>query len=177
MNLPLAALSLPAPEGRGLHVRLLLAETLFGIFPPFTLARTRRLALKACGVRMGRASFFWGMPRLMRPQFISSRLRIGTDCGFNDACVFDLAAPITIGNHVGVGHEVRFLTGSRREGVGIAAPITVGDGVWIGARCTLMGGVAIGAGAVIGAGITVTTDIPPNTLVTGEKSVSLAKWR
>jgi acetyltransferase-like isoleucine patch superfamily enzyme len=40
-----------------------------------------------------------------------------------------------------------------------------------------MGGVTIGAGTVIGAGVAVTTDIPPNMLVTGAKPVSLAKWR
>jgi maltose O-acetyltransferase len=72
---------------------------------------------------------------------------------------------------------VRFLTSRQQEGVGTAAPITVGDGVWLGARCTLLGGVTIGPGAVIGAGVTVAADVPANTLMTGGKPISLAKWR
>jgi len=147
------------------------------IFPPFALNRSRRLALKACGIRTGNATLFWGLPKLTGPGSITSRLQIGSHCGFNDGCVFDLTAPITIGNHVSVGHEVRFLTSRRQDGVEIAAPITVADGVWLGARCILLGGVTVGAGTVIGAGVTVATDVPPNTLMTGAKPISLAKWR
>ena len=167
----------PAPAGRRWHVRLAVVRAVFGIFPPFTLNRIRLLALKACGIRTGHATLFLGLPKLSGHGAITSRLRIGTHCGFNDGCEFDLAAPITIGNHVSVGHEVRFLTSRRESGVEIAAPITVADGVWLGARCTLLPGVTVGAGTVIGAGVTVTTDVPPNTLMTGAKPISLAKWR
>jgi acetyltransferase-like isoleucine patch superfamily enzyme len=158
-------------------LRLTLARALLGIFPPFTLNRVRLMALKACGVRTGYATLFWGLPRLTGPGAVASRLRIGSYCGFNDGCEFDLKAPIHIGDHVSVGHEVRFLTSRQQEGVGTAAPITVGDGVWLGARCTLLGGVTIGPGTVIGAGVTVAADVPANTLMTGGKPISLAKWR
>jgi acetyltransferase-like isoleucine patch superfamily enzyme len=120
---------------------------------------------------------FFGLPILTGRESRTSRLQIGAHCGFNDGCVFDLTAPIAIGNHVAVGHEVRFLTSVPGTGGETAAPITVGDGAWLGARCTVMGGVNIGAGTVIGAGVTVTSDVPPNTLMTGAKPVSLAKWR
>jgi maltose O-acetyltransferase len=152
-------------------------RVLLGIFPPFTLNRTRLMGLRLCGVRVGRSTLFWGLPKFRGRGVITSRLRIGSYCGFNDGCEFDLSAPITIGNHVSVGHEVRFLSGKGADGVETAAPITVGDGVWLGARCTLVGGVNIGAGSVIGAGVTVTADVSPNMLVTGARPVSLAKWR
>lgn len=126
---------------------------------------------------MGHATLFGGLPRLTGRGPITSRLQIGAHCGFNDGCEFDLEAPITIGNHVSVGHEVRFLTKICQDGIETAAPITVGDGAWLGSRCTLLGGVTVGAGSVIGAGVTITTDVPPNTLMTGAKSVSLARWR
>lgn len=155
----------------------MVVRALLGIFPPVTLNRTRLLALKACGIRTGRATLFLGLPKLTGPGPIASRLRIGAHCGFNQGCVFDLTAPITIGDHVSVGHEVRFLTTVHREGVETAAPITVGDGVWLGARSTLLGGVTVGAGTVIGAGVTVAADVPPNTLMAGARPVSLAKWR
>lgn len=165
------------PAGRRWHLRLTIFRFLFGIFPPFTLVRSRRLALKACGIRMGTATWFWGLPQFRGPGAIASRLRIGDHCGFNDGCVFDLQAPITVGNHVSVGHEVSFLTTTSQDGVETAAPISVGDGVWLGTRCKLLGGVTVGAGTVIGAGITVAIDVPPNMLMTGGKPISLAKWR
>ncbi len=64
----------------------------------------------------------------------------------HDGCQFDLEAPVTIGNHVSVGHEVSFHTTRRQEGVETAAPITIGDGVWLGARSTILAGVTVGAG-------------------------------
>jgi acetyltransferase-like isoleucine patch superfamily enzyme len=140
------------------------------MLPSCTFNRTRLLALKACGVRIGPATMFLGLPHLQGAGSIVSRLHIGGYCGFNDGCIFDLNAPVTIGNHVSVGHEARFLTTITRESVQIAAPITVGDG-------TIMGGVTVGAGSVIGAGVTVSADIPPNMLITGGKPVSLARWR
>lgn len=164
-------------EGRRWHVRLAMVRALWSVVPPFTLNRMRLVALKLCGIRTGQATLFWGMPQLVGRGPITSRLQIGSFCGFNDGCVFNLTAPVAIGNHVSVGHEVRFLTNLRPEDNQAAAPITVGDGVWLGTRCTLMGGVTIGAGTVIGAGVTVTADVPPNTLVTGAKPISLAKWR
>jgi maltose O-acetyltransferase len=172
-----AYLAAPVSAGRRWHVRLSVVQALLGVFPPFALNRLRLLALKACGVRTGDATLFWGLPKLTGRGAITSRLHIGSYCGFNDGCVFDLEAPVTIGDHVSVGHEVRFLTTLHQEGIETAAPITIGDGVWLGARCTLLGGVTIGAGTVIGAGVTVAADVPPNTLMTGGKPVSLAKWR
>ena len=100
MNQPTAALHSLMPAGRRWHVRLMLFEALFGVIPPFTLARTRRLALKACGIRTGRATFFWGMTKLRGAGPITSRLHIGAECGFNDGCLFDLMAPITIEIHI-----------------------------------------------------------------------------
>jgi maltose O-acetyltransferase len=165
------------PAGRRWHLRFTLTRALLGVFPSVSLNRTRLLAMKACGIRMGPATLFLGFPKLKGRGSTPSRLQIGAYCGFNDGCVFDLTAPISIGNHVSVGHEVRFLTSIRQAGVESAAPITVGDGVWLGARCILMGGVTVGAGTVISAGVTVSADVPPNTLMTGAKPISLAKWR
>lgn len=173
----------PASAGRSFHLRLWLAALAFALVPPFVLSRLRVLALRACGVRLGRASFVWGTPTLIGPGDVAARLRVGKDCGFNDGCVFDLTAPITFGDNVAVGHQVRFLT--RHDGVGAApldggaraAPIVVGDGAWLGARCMILAGVTIGAGSVIGAGVTVARDVAPNTMVTGSQDVSLARWR
>lgn len=164
--------------GEYLHPRLLLARAICAPLPPFVLIRARTLALRACGVTIGRGTAFWGMPELVGPGDIGRRLRVGSICGFNMGCLFDLAAPITIADHVSAGHEVRFLTS---EGPGGAlpapAPITIGEGAWLGARCTILAGVTVGPGAVVGAGVTVAKSIPAHTLVTGAQNISLAKWR
>jgi maltose O-acetyltransferase len=169
--------SAPPPGGRRWHLRWAIVRAVVGVFPPFSLMRVRRLALRSCGLRAGKATIFGGLPKFRGPGSIAARLRIGSYCGFNDGCVFDFEAPITIGDHVSVGHEVSFLTSVTRDGSGIGAPITIGDGVWLGARCRILAGVNVGAGSVIGAGMTVAEDVPPNTLLSGAKPISLAKWR
>ena len=45
--------------------------------------------------------------------------------------------------------------------------IVIEDDVWIGHSCSILDGVRIGKGAVIGAGSVVTKDIPPYTVVAG----------
>jgi len=46
-------------------------------------------------------------------------------------------------------------------------PVNIGNDVWIGANCLIMDGVAIGNGAVIGAGSVVTKDVPPYAVIGG----------
>jgi maltose O-acetyltransferase len=128
-------------------------------------------------LRVGDATVFLGLPELRGPGPIAASVRIGSHCGFNDGCVFDFEAPITIGDHVAVGHEVAFLTSVAGQGSRSGVAITIGDGVWLGARCKILAGVSVGAGSVVGAGMTVAADVPPNTLLSGAKPVSLAKWR
>jgi acetyltransferase-like isoleucine patch superfamily enzyme len=43
----------------------------------------------------------------------------------------------------------------------------IGKNVWIAAGATIIGGVTVGANAVVAAGSVVTKDVPPNTLVGG----------
>lgn len=46
-------------------------------------------------------------------------------------------------------------------------PVNIGSDVWIGANCTILGGVSIGNGAVIGAGSVVNKDIPAYSIAVG----------
>lgn len=45
--------------------------------------------------------------------------------------------------------------------------VVIGHDVWIGSRCTILAGVNIGTGAVIGSGSVVTKDVPPYAIVGG----------
>lgn len=57
--------------------------------------------------------------------------------------------------------EEKFVDEAKKYGV------IIGNDVWIGARVTILGGLKIGDGAVVGAGAVVTKDVPPYTIVGG----------
>jgi maltose O-acetyltransferase len=134
------------------HLRLLVAGALIGFLPPFVANRLRSAALRAAGLQIGRGSIFWGMPTIIGDD-IERDLMIGEQCGFN------------------VGPA------AQRAGVPLRAPVVIEDGAWVGARCTIMPGVTIGAGAVVGASMMISKDVPANTLLLGPQKISLAKWR
>lgn len=91
---------------------------------------------------------------------------------------------VTIGENVFIGPNVSLLTAIHplryqernaffNEKTGnvtnleYTAPITIEDNCWIAANVTIVGGVKIGFGSVIGAGSVVTKDIPPHSLAAG----------
>lgn len=53
--------------------------------------------------------------------------------------------------------------------------INIGNDVWIGYNATIMAGVTIGDGAIIAANATVTTDVPPYTIVGGNPTREIKK--
>ena len=55
----------------------------------------------------------------------------------------------------------------RRDHLGIAKEVRIGDDVWIGGNCTILPGVTIGNRVVVAAGAVVTKDIPDDSLVAG----------
>ena len=106
--------------------------------------------------------------------FGGSDIRIGDDCFVNRSVFFDNSEAISVGNGCSLGMEVLLLTSDHeigepghRAGAQAPKPILVGNGVWIGARATLMPGVTVGDGAIIGAGSLVTRDVPSNVLCVG----------
>ena len=73
-----------------------------------------------------------------------------------------------------LGHEVSIITSSheigpteRRAYGSVAEPVVIEPGAWIGARATLLPGVTIGKGAIVGAGAVVTRSVEADTLVAG----------
>ena len=98
---------------------------------------------------------------------VGRRVFIGYDCTFTGH------APIDIADEVMIAHKVNLITGghpvepAERYAYITAEPITIDANVWIGAAATVLPGVHIGAGSVVGAGAVVTHDVPPATLVAG----------
>ena len=83
-------------------------------------------------------------------------------------------AEVRIGDNCFIGPNVSIYTAchpldakGRNELIEWSEPVTIGDNVWIGGSVTIVPGVRIGNNAVIGAGSTVTRDIPDNVLVAG----------
>jgi acetyltransferase-like isoleucine patch superfamily enzyme len=98
----------------------------------------------------------------------------GEDVFVNINGYFMDGALITVGNHVFIGPYCGFYTAThplnyedRNKGLEKALPITVGNNVWFGANVSVMPGVTIGNGCVIGAGSVVTNDIPDNSIAMG----------
>ena len=107
------------------------------------------------------------------------RLEIGDHTYVNHRCAFSVAQRVSIGRHVYIAGNVRFLdtpghpmdAASRRAhlppSVDQIRPIRVEDDAWIGMDCIVLPGVTIGEGAVIAAGSVVAKDVPPFTLAGG----------
>lgn len=55
----------------------------------------------------------------------------------------------------------------REQGYTPVRPVVIGDDCWIGSRVTIMPGVTLGRGCVVGAGAVVTRDVPPYAVVAG----------
>jgi maltose O-acetyltransferase len=103
----------------------------------------------------------------------------GIDIGDNSSIGVraEMYGPVTIGRNVMMGPDVLILTGnhttSRTDipmlGQGLTLPqrVSIGDDVWIGQRATLLPGVAIGNGSIIGACAVVSRSVPPYSIVVG----------
>ena len=103
-------------------------------------------------------------------------LRVGRDTWIGPNCFFSAAAPISIGEAVGIGPGVHILTSSHRdpgrgrpimEGDLERAPVTIGDGADLGVGTLVLPGVSIGEGVQLGAGSVVNQDIPDFAVAVG----------
>jgi len=99
---------------------------------------------------------------------------IGAGSFINHDCYLMDCAPISIGSHVFIGPRFGAYTAlhpllhdQRNTGMECAKPITIDDNCWFGGNVTVLPGVHIGEGCVIGAGSVVTRDIPANSLAMG----------
>lgn len=78
------------------------------------------------------------------------------------------------GVQIGRGVTIRDNNGGHyinRSGYKNSRPVIIGDKAWLCEGCTIMPGVKIGAGAIIGAKAFVTSNVPPNAMVSGNPAV------
>jgi maltose O-acetyltransferase len=110
--------------------------------------------------------------KIYYPQGIS----LGNNVMITESITLDGKGTIEIGDDSIIGFESILLTStykSSRKDIRIReqgksqAPIKIGTNVWIGARVTILPGVEIGNGAIVGANSVVTKDVMPYTVVGG----------
>lgn len=93
-----------------------------------------------------------------------------------DAWLLNLE-PITIGSDVCISQAALLCTGSHLSDSKSFefdnAPIVINDGAWIAARATVLRGVTVGTGAVIGATALVTRDVPPQARVLAPRGLTI----
>lgn len=102
---------------------------------------------------------------------LGDRVFVGHGCSFLDL------GGITIGDRTMISPRVTLVTEghpvepAERYDFITVAPIVIEADVWIGAAATVLPGVRIGHGSVVGAGTVVAKDVPPLTVVSGTGSV------
>lgn len=97
------------------------------------------------------------------------KLIIGNFCSIASDVIFVLSGEHTFSYFSTYPFEEKIY----HEGISAKCkgPIIVEDDVWIGVRCTILSGVTVGQGSVIGANSIVTKDIPPYSIFVGNRVI------
>ena len=122
------------------------------------------------GCRIGAETRIGTFVEVQRGVVIGSRCKVQSHTFICDG--------VTIGNGVFVGHGVMFVNDKRPAATAEAGELqteadwtllrtVVEDGVSIGTGAVILGGVTIGAQALVGAGAVVTRDVEPGAVVAG----------
>ena len=99
-------------------------------------------------------------------------IKIGKNVFINACCRFQDQGGIEIGDGSLIGHNTTIATLNHDFNPDKRAnlhpiPVKIGKNVWIGSDSTILPGVEIGDGAIIGAGSVVTKSVPANSIAVG----------
>jgi maltose O-acetyltransferase len=118
----------------------------------------RRRMLRVAGIQVGSGTIVAG-----GCFFGSRRIQIGASCYVGPGCFFDGSDDVRLHDRVNIAFGVTVTTSThepgtaeRRAGAARSAPVAVGEGSWVGAKATLLPGVTLGDGCIVGAGALVT---------------------
>lgn len=119
---------------------------------------------------------------LLPPLYIDygKPVTIGENCFIQQCCTFFGRGGITIGNGVFIGPKCNLITINHdvnpdNRSATYGRPIVIEDKVWIGINSTILPGVRIGYGSIVGAQSVVTHDVPPMTIVAGNPARIIKK--
>lgn len=146
-------------------------------FPGLLVLCSRRQRLIWKGASIGQLSVIADKAELNGR---CSRLRVGNGTAIGRAHIA-LHAEVEIGNCATVSDGVTLLTGSHDVSHPalplVAHKITIGDYAWVGHGATVLPGVTIGRGAIVGAGTVLTKSIPDYAIAVGNPARVLEKRR
>ena len=140
--------------------------------PPLPLPSSLRAALlRSFGAKIGKDPVIRSGVNISFPW----RLELGDHVWIGEQVSILSLADVTIGNHVCISQQAYLCTGSHRFSSPTfdlsVRPITVHDHCWLAARSFLCPGVTIGTRSMIGAGVTVTHDVPPKVKLLPQQPV------
>lgn len=136
--------------------------------------------------QIGEGTIVWDFVNLFgctigRDCRIGSHVEIGRGVKIGDRCKVEpfafIPSGVTIEDEVLIGPHVCFTNDIFPRAVGEweIVPTVVKRGSSVGANSTIICGVTIGEGAMVGAGSVVTKDVPPRTVVTGNPARELRR--
>jgi acetyltransferase-like isoleucine patch superfamily enzyme len=167
-------------ETFGFHPRLIALNTVAGFLPRHHALQARARLFSLAGFQIGDGTRIAAPPKINGGDALFSNLVIGRNCSIDVDCVFDLEERVTIGDRVTIGPGVMILTSTHeldirehRAGAVQRTPVKIEDGAWLGARCTILPGVTVGAGAVVNPGSVVNKDVVAHTRVGGIPATQL----
>jgi putative colanic acid biosynthesis acetyltransferase WcaF len=141
------------------------------------LVRPKRWLLRLFGATLGGGLVIKPQVWIKYPW----RLVVGEHCWIGHGVWIDNLADVRIGSHVCVSQQVYICTGGHDYRTAtfdlITRPVRVGNGAWLGARALILGGVSVGANAVVAAGSVVTKDVPAAAIVAGNPARRRAEAR
>ena len=114
---------------------------------------------------------------------ISSKCFIGNYSGIGRNAF--IQGEVYIGNYVMMGPECQIWTVNHKttrtdeqmvkQGIEQECPVYIEDDVWIGSRVTILPGIRIERGSIVGAGAVVTHNVPKYTVVGGNPAKLIRK--
>jgi acetyltransferase-like isoleucine patch superfamily enzyme len=137
--------------------------------------RLRQAWLRALGVRIGTdVAIYMGTT-----VFAHKNLVIGDRSVVAERCVLDARGGITLEDDVVLASDVHLRTAEHDpaspEFEAHYDPIVVRKYGWLGTRCTVLGGVTVGYGAVVAACALAVKDVPEYTIVGGVPANPIGK--
>lgn len=142
---------------------------------PFVPMRFRKALVKWFGVKGKFACHLYSSVKIFAPWnlTVGSWVCLGPDIELYDK------GEIVIGDYVTISQGAYLCTASHDISSPtmdlVTKPIVIGDQVWIAAKATILPGVTIGEGAVVGACAVVSRDVPPWTVVAGNPARVVGK--
>lgn len=105
---------------------------------------------------------------------------IGKRCFIQQCCTFFGRGGIEIGDDVFIGPKCNLITINHdvnpdNRSATYGKPIKIEDKVWLGINATVLPGVTLGYGCIVGANSVVTKDVPPMTIVAGNPARIIKK--